>query len=80
MRLPSPELADPFIDLIGRRVDVNVSGQRIKGRLVSCRSGFLTIDPDKGRRITINRFEVSTIAEESRPASRCKKISRTFWR
>jgi len=80
MRLPQPELADPFLSLQGRRVDVLVAGQRIRGRLLSVRDGFLTVDPDRGPRISINKFEVSSISEETRPISRCPKIARMFWK
>ena len=80
MRLPQPELADPFLSLQGRRVDVLVAGQRIRGRLLSVRDGFLTVDPDKGPRISINKYEVSSISEETRPVSRCPKITRMFWK
>jgi hypothetical protein len=80
VRLPQPELADPFLSLQGRRVDVLVAGQRIRGRLLSVRDGFLTVDPDRGPRISINKYEVSSISEEQRPISRCPKISRMFWK
>lgn len=80
MRLPQPELADPFLSLQGRRVDVLVAGQRIRGRLLSVRDGFLTVDPDRGPRISINKYEVSSISEETRPVSRCPKITRMFWK
>jgi hypothetical protein len=73
MRLPQPELADPFLSLQGRRVDVLVAGQRIRGRLLSVRDGFLTVDPDRGPRISINKYEVSSISEETSPISRCPK-------
>ena len=80
MRLPQPEMADPFLSLQGRRVDVLVAGQRIRGRLLSVRDGFLTVDPDRGPRISINKYEVSSISEETRPVSRCPKITRMFWK
>jgi hypothetical protein len=80
MKLPPPELADPFLSLQGRRVDVLVAGQRIRGRLLSVRDGFLTVDPDRGPRISINKYEVSSISEEQRPVSRCPKITRMFWK
>jgi hypothetical protein len=80
VRLPQPERADPFLSLQGRRVDVLVAGQRIRGRLLSVRDGFLTVDPDRGPRISINKYEVSSISEEQRPISRSPKISRMFWK
>jgi len=80
MRLLQPELADPFLSLQGRRVDVLVAGQRIRGRLLSVRDGFLTVDPDRGPRISINKYEVSSITEERRPVSRSPKITRMFWK
>jgi hypothetical protein len=80
MRLPLPELADPFLSLQGRRVDVLVAGQRIRGRLLAVRDGFLTVDPDRGPRISINKYEVSSISEELRPISRSPKITKMFWK
>jgi hypothetical protein len=81
MRLPCPEIsADPFFDLIGQRVAVNVDGSIIKGRLLSCRDSFVTIDPDRGARFTINKYAVTSIQAEQRPVSRCDKITRNFWR
>jgi hypothetical protein len=80
MRIPQPELADPFLSLQGRRVDVLVARQRISGRLLSVRDGFLTVDPDRGPRISINKYEVSSISEVQRPVSRCPKITKIFWR
>jgi hypothetical protein len=80
MKLPQPELADPFLSLQGRRVDVLVAGQRIKGRLLSVRDGFLTVDPDRGPRISINKYEVSSISAEQRPVSRSPKTTRMFWK
>ena len=80
MRIPQPELADPFLSLQVRRVDVLVPGQRIRGRLLSVRDGFLTVDPDRGPRISINKYEVSSISEEQQPVSRCPKITKMFWK
>jgi hypothetical protein len=80
MRLPAPGGPDQFLVLQGRRVDVHVAGQRIRGRLLSVRDGFLTVDPDRGPRISINKYEVSSISEEQRPVSRCPKITRMFWK
>ena len=81
MRLPVPEISsDPFLSLQGRRVDVLVAGQRIRGRLLSVRDGFLTVDPDRGPRISINKYEVSSISEETRPISRCPKMTKMFWK
>jgi hypothetical protein len=80
MRLLYPEPQDQFLALQGRRVDLLVAGQRIRGRLLSCRDGFLTVDPDKGQRITFNKYEVSSISEETRPVSRCPKITKKFWK
>jgi len=60
---------DPILDLEGKRVIATVDGQRIKGRLVSARNDFLTIEPLRGPRMIINRFEISSIQEEVRPVS-----------
>jgi hypothetical protein len=80
MRPLQPEGPDQFLALQGRRVDVSIGGQRIRGRLISVRDGFLTVDPDKGRRICLNKYEVSSISEEQRPVSRCPKITKMFWK
>lgn len=81
MRPPQPELArDPFFDLVGRRIVAYVDGQPIKGRLLSVRDGFCTIDPDRGPRTTVNKWSISSISEERRPVSRCPKITRMFWK
>ena len=60
---------DPIRELEGKRVVATVDGQRIKGRLVSARNDFLTIEPLRGPRMIINRFEISSIQEEVRPVS-----------
>lgn len=82
MRLPAPAMMeDPFFTLVGKRISARVDGQAVRGRLVSVRDGFCTIQPDRSApRITVNKWSISSIQEESRPASRCQKISRTFWR
>jgi hypothetical protein len=80
VRLPAPDLGDPFFDLIGQRVAVNVDGITIKGRLLSCRDSFVTIDPDRGARFTVNKYAVTSIQAEQRPISRSPKISKMFWK
>lgn len=78
MRLPP---SDPFMELEGRRVICKVDGQQIRGRLISVRDGFLTLQEDRSRpRITLNKYEISSITEEQRPISRSPKITRMFWR
>lgn len=72
--------ADPIMLLEGRHVVAVVDGQKIRGRLVSARNDFLTIEPPRGPRMIVNRFEVSTISEDTRPASRSPRLTRTFWR
>ena len=82
MRLPQPEMVgDPFLDLVGRRVTATVDGQRIRGRLISVRDGFATIQEDRsGPRTTVNKWAISMISEESRPVSRSPKITKMFWK
>jgi hypothetical protein len=82
MRLPRPEVvSDPFLDLVGRRIVATVDGLKIRGRLVSCRDGFVTIQEDRsGPRTTVNRWSISMISEERRPESRSPKITRMFWK
>jgi hypothetical protein len=81
MRLPAPEIfSDPFFDLIGQRVLVRVDGNVIKGRLLSCRDSFVTIDPDRGARFTVNKYAVTSIQADSRPISRSPQITKMFWK
>ena len=80
MRLPLPEGPDQFLTLQGRRVDVLVAGQRIRGRLLSVRDGFCTVDPDRGPRTTVNKWSICSISEETRPISRSPKITKMFWK
>lgn len=80
MRLPQPELADPFFGLQGRRVVVSVDGQRLRGRLLSCRDGFVTLDPDRGPRVTFNKYSISSIQEDRPRVSRSPRLSKAFWK
>jgi hypothetical protein len=82
MRLPQPEMvSDPLLDLVGRRIVATVDGQRIKGRMISFRGGFVTIQEDRsGPRTTVNKWAISMISEESRPVSRSPKITKMFWK
>ena len=74
---PAP---DPIMELEGRRVLAVVDGLQVRGRLISARSDFVTIEPDRGPRICLNRYEVSRIQEEPQRVSRSRKIDRLFWR
>ena len=80
MRLPAPTPPDQFFSLIGQRVRLVVDGQPIRGRLLSVRDGFLTIDPDKGIRFSISKYAITTIQADSRPVSKCPKVTRMFWK
>jgi hypothetical protein len=80
MRPLQPEGPDQFLSLQGKRVSATVDGQTIKGRLISTRDGFCTIDPDRGPRTTVNKWSISMISEEQRPVSRSPKISKLFWK
>jgi len=71
---------DPIMTLEGRRVLAMVDGMQVRGRLVSYRADFLTIQPDRGPRMHVNRYEVSRIQEEPQRVSRSQKIDRLFWR
>jgi hypothetical protein len=71
---------DPIFALEGKKVKAVIDGQTIRGRLLSIRDGFLTIEQSGGARIALNKFEISSIAEESRPISRTPRLTRTFWR
>jgi hypothetical protein len=46
-----------------------MDGRKIRGRLISIRDGFLTIEPDHGRRIIINQYEISSIEESRKPGA-----------
>ncbi|MCK9570554.1 hypothetical protein M0R72_16520 [Candidatus Pacearchaeota archaeon] len=82
MRLPAPEISsDPFMELEGKRIVCKVDGQQIRGRLISVLDGFLTLQEDRSRpRITLNKYEISSINEEQRPISQSPKLTRMFWR
>ncbi len=62
-------MPDPFLRLQGRSVRVAVDGRKILGRLISIRDGFLTIEPDHGRRIVLNQYEISSIEESRKPGA-----------
>jgi hypothetical protein len=52
--------SDPFMELEGRRVICKVDGQQIRGRLFSCRDGFITMQEDRTNpRITFNKYEIA---------------------
>lgn len=81
MRLPAPELADPLFDLVGKRINARVDGQQIRGRLISIRDGFCTIQPDRsGPRISVNKWSISIIEEDAPRVSRSPRLSKAFWR
>ena len=70
MRLPQPAtIGDLLPYREGKRVNVTVDGMKLYGRLVSARGDFVTIEQDRGPRMSINRYEISTINEEQRPIS-----------
>ena len=71
---------DHLLSLEGRRVVANLDGLTLRGKLISIRDGFLTIEPDRGPRICLNKFELRSIQEEPRPVSHCRKVDRLFWR
>jgi hypothetical protein len=73
-------ISDPCLNLEGRCVQVIVDGQKLKGRLISVRDGFITLQQDQGPRISINKFSITSIMEESRPISKTPRLTRTFWR
>ena len=67
MRIPVPEiLADPLLKSARQGCCPFVDGQKIRGRLLSCRDRFLTLDPGKGARITPNKYAVASIQADSR--------------
>lgn len=71
---------DPIFALEGRRVQVSIDGQKLKGRLISIRDGFITLQQDQGPRISINKFSITSIMEEVRPISRTPRLTKAFWR
>jgi hypothetical protein len=73
-------MPDPLLNLEGRRVSLVVDGQRMRGRLISVRDDFLTVQPERGPRISINKYEVTSIQEEAQRVDRCPRLARAFWR
>ena len=81
MRLPQPAtIGDPLPSLEGKRVNVTVDGMKLHGQIVSARGDFVTAEQDRGPRMSINRYEISTITVEQRPISHSPKITRMFWK
>jgi hypothetical protein len=64
MRLPLPELArDPFFDLVGQRIALNVDGNVIKGRLLWSRlwpSKDAEAASQKGRNLKTSPCRISS--------------------
>jgi len=75
--MPSP---DHLLLLEGKRVVAILGGQKIRGRLISVRDGFLTIEPWNGPRICINQYELTSISEDVQRQSRTPRLTRTFWK
>ncbi|MGD0954923.1 MAG: hypothetical protein ABR985_21485 [Methanotrichaceae archaeon] len=75
--MPSP---DHLLSLEGKRVEAILAGEKIRGRLISVRDGFLTIEPWNGPRISINQFEMTSISEDVQRQSRSPRLTRTFWK
>ena len=81
MRLPEPALQiDPILDIQEKRVVVKFEGRSIRGTLISFRDGFLCLEPLSGPRISINKFELSSIILDCPRQSRKPKLSRLFWK
>lgn len=53
-----------LLDLVGSRVRIAIDGRIVRGRLISCRDDFLTIEQRPGRRIYLNAFELSSIERD----------------
>ena len=75
-----PAGGDYLLSLEGRRVVASLDGRLLRGRLISIRDGFLTIEPDRGPRICLNKFELRSIQEDTPRVSHCRKVNRLFWR
>ena len=71
---------DHLLLLEGKRVVAILGGEKIRGRLLSVRDGFLTIEPWNGPRISINQFEITSISEDIQRQSRSPRLTRTFWK
>lgn len=78
MRLPQPELADPFLSLQGRRVDVLVAGQRIRGRLLSVRDGFAPLIPTEARALASTNTKSPAYPRRPGPLAGLPKSQRCF--
>jgi hypothetical protein len=72
--------SDHLLSLEGKRIVAILGGKKIRGRLISVRDGFLTIEPWNGPRISINQFELTSISEDVQRQSRSPRLSRTFWK
>jgi len=57
-------IADPLLSLENKRVKVVLDGRVLRGRLVSIRDDFVCIEPARGRRIHLNKFEITRIDED----------------
>ena len=75
--MPSP---DHLLSLEGKRVVAILEGQKIRGRLISLRDGFITIEPWNGPRICINQYELTSISEDVQFQSRSPRLTRIFWK
>ena len=81
MRLPQPVVqSDPILDMVGKRVVVILDGAKIRGKLISARDGFLCLEPHSSPRISVNKWEISSISLDAPRISRSPKISRLFWK
>ncbi len=72
--------SDHLLNLEGKKVKAVIDGQPVRGRLISIRDNFLTIETKPGQRISLNKYEISSIQEEQRPVSRNPRLTRLFWR
>jgi len=77
--------SDPILDLEGSLVVAHMSdGEAIKGKLVSYRGGWLTIEAKypRPRRVVVNGFELRSIERWHRPrgTGADRRRSGLFWK
>lgn len=73
-------IPDYLLSLVGRRVLLELPDRMLRGRLISVRDGLLTVEPDRGQRLTINQYVITSIQADPLKVSRCPRLSRAFWR
>ena len=77
-------ISDPLLALEGALVVAHMSdGEKIKGKLISYRGGWLTIEAKypRPRRVVVNRYELRLIEKwhRPRPTGADRRRTALFW-